>query len=130
MSENKEGTIARQITSENYREIAEWCGRIPGVLADTHHDGPREYILLGNDRMAVVTDWVVKTGDNFNFITDEEYLAILVSEEKDAERFQKVFDLVKQAMVLQDADTYNGHESSTQTDGVAFGITQKILEIM
>jgi hypothetical protein len=122
---------ARQITAENIAEVAEWCGRTVGIV-DTPHDFSQHVVIRMNlDDIAVVGDWIVKTDNGkFKAVTDEEYLAIQLSEEADASRFAKVLAIVKEAMLKQDAATYHGEGASTGTDRVAEEATQKILEIM
>lgn len=121
---------ARQITEENIGEIATWCGRPIGVFDDgrefTHH----EYIRMNPDDIAVVGDWIVASDDKkFKAITDEEYLAILASEEKDTQRLQQVIVYVKYAMLQMAADGKRKIEDD-DIDRVAEETAQKILEII
>jgi hypothetical protein len=123
--------MARQITAENIEEIAEWCGRETGTFDDEREFVHHTYIKVNADDIAVVGDWIVMSDDKkVKAITDEEYLSILASEEKDAERYAQVLAIVKEAMLKQDAATYHGNGASTGTDRVAEEATQKILEII
>lgn len=127
-----EQSRAKQITAENIEELAQWCGKKTYTFAEEKRKGLAHHVVIeiNETDIATVTDWVVKTGDTFKFITDEEYMAILASEEKDAQRYAAVVEIIKKAMLKQDAATYHGEGASTGTDRVAEQAAQEILEII
>lgn len=123
---------AMQITKENVHDVAVWCGKKIGSVQTSLGYGryaKETFITWDSESIAVVSDWVIKTDDGkFKVVTDEEYLAILSSEEKDKERYERVLAIVKRALIDQDAATYHGN--STGVVQRAENATQQILEII
>jgi len=117
---------------ELMRKTADWCG---GSIKITDGVGPggvsipkRYYIKLNENDLAFAGDIIVRNGDEFRVFKEDLYRAVQVEAGMRLEIFQKVRDLVIEAMVEMREETKSGAGNSM--NDVAEEITRKIIEIV
>lgn len=125
---------ANQITEENAREIAKWCG---GTVSRTLDDYEALYILIPvkiagrpQEIKAWVGDWVTcsSAGKGFKVYPDKSFRVAFESPAINMETFAKVHQLVLSAMSRQDVCTYN--EASSEATPYAEEVAKLILRVV
>lgn len=129
---------AIQVTSENMREVAKWCGGIVKPLNEMLYDNewlidfPSTKGIDGKPRraQASVGDWIsqLTSGGKFRVYSDKDFrLCFLGDEDVDSERYAKVYQkLTRIAKLQDDATRYDSHSGMDLVLNLA---TRDILDI-
>ncbi|QBZ73610.1 hypothetical protein SEA_ROSAASANTEWAA_46 [Streptomyces phage RosaAsantewaa] len=123
---------AVQVTEENIRDVATWCG---GTVAKKLDDTGRLYIKLERVNvsykrrtMAFVGDWVLVSSTGFKIYENKSFKGVFEPIDLTAsQKFSKVHALVMDAMRRQDAETYNDTSSNATPYGEE--IAKRIMEV-
>lgn len=122
---------AVRITFENIQSVGEEIGADYYVSANPYNrlKGKPVPTLELDLATARIGDWVVKNGDHYTFMDDEEFLREFMTHSEQMandEQYAKVFQIVVAALQIQANATYHG-----DTDGmdlVAIETTKKLLD--
>lgn len=87
----------RCVTPDELDAVAAWCESHVGVMFEGNRDEGQHYIQVGNDR-AVVGDWIVTDGLNFQKVTDEEYKSSFAAAMRDRKKFIQILEIVADAI--------------------------------
>lgn len=126
---------AIQVTEENIRRVATWCG---GTVAKTLDDRGQLYICKPNSPQfarsiskAYIGYWVVRSNTRYRIYSNESFMATFEPNRYSGPEVkrQEILALVMGAMGRQDAATYMG-ESSKGMDVVAREYTEAILKLL
>lgn len=122
------GVEAIRVTPENLKELADLLN------ADSIETGPNQSKCINLGGMPVVIgDWVVHVTENFfSVFSHEDFVnKFWTHSEREAggesDKYARIFALVRNAMVQQDAITYHGDGSNAEMDRIAVETVQKIM---
>jgi len=109
-----EEVTSRRISAENLNFIAQWCGgevkQTSSIGPDSLDFSPKPYIEINEDDIAFVGDWVVNVGAEFWAYTDSETMAVFAPFFSKEDKFGRVREIIRKALLEQDAKTYKAKQ--------------------
>jgi hypothetical protein len=97
MSEILRMIDGRCVTIEEIEEVAAWCNGDIGIMYEKDWLDGEHYIHVGSER-AVVGDWIVTDGANFQCVTDAEYKKTFEAAMRNRKKFVQILELVSDAI--------------------------------